>query len=50
LGFAVIGCLVAGLVGIFMALGMRSGTDVLFCLLGSVAAFALVFHVYLRRD
>lgn len=50
LGFAVIGCLVAGVVGILMATSMRSGFDVLCCLLASVAAFGLVFHIYLRRD
>ena len=50
MGFAVIGCLVAGVVGILMATSMRSGFDVLCCLLASVAAFGLVFHIYLGRD
>ena len=48
-GFAVLGCLVAGGVGIAKALGMESGFDVLLCLLGSVAAFGMVFYVYLRK-
>ena len=50
LGFAVMGCLLAGFVGVFMAMSMHSGIDVLLCLLGSVAAFGLVFHIYLGRD
>lgn len=49
LGFAVLGCMVAGGVGIAKALNMERGLDVLFCLLGSVAAFGVVFYVYLRR-
>jgi len=50
LGFAVIGCLVAGAVGIFKAMSMESAGGVLLCLLGSVAAFGMVFYVYLRKD
>ncbi|MHB8519972.1 MAG: hypothetical protein ACYDH9_04370 [Limisphaerales bacterium] len=49
LGFAVIGCLVAGTVGVLKALSMESGFDVLLCLLGSVAAFGAVFYVYLGK-
>jgi hypothetical protein len=49
LGFAVLGCLVAGGVGILKALSMESGFDVLLCLLGSVAAFGMVFYIYFRR-
>ena len=49
-GFAVLGCLVAGFVGISRALYMQSGFDVLLCLLGSVAAFGMVFYIYFRRD
>lgn len=47
LGLAVLGCLTAGGAGIIMALSMRSGFDVLLCLLGSVAAFGMVFYTYL---
>ena len=50
LGVAVLGCLVAGTVGIFKALAMESGIGVLCCLLASVAAFGAVAYVYLRRD
>jgi hypothetical protein len=50
LGFAVIGCLVAGTVGILKAMSMESAGGVFLCLLGSVAAFGLVFCVYLRKD
>jgi hypothetical protein len=49
LGFAVIGLLAAGAVGVLKALTMVSGVDVLLCLLGSVAAFGAVFYIYLAR-
>jgi len=49
IGFAVLGCLVAGGVGILKVLAMERGFDVLLCLLGSVAAFGMVFYVYFRR-
>ena len=48
-GFAVLGCLVAGGVGIAKALDMNNGLDVLLCLLGSVAAFGMVFYIYFGR-
>src|ERR1700760_2112514 len=37
--FAVMGCMIAGLAGIVKAFSMANGYDVLFCLLGAVAAF-----------
>ena len=49
-GFAVLGCLVAGTVGILKALGMESGIDVLLCLLASVAAFGTVLYICFRRN
>ena len=49
LGLAVIGCFVAGAVGIAKAFSMDSGVDVLLCLLGSVVAFGAVFYVYLGK-
>jgi hypothetical protein len=49
IGFAVLGCLVAGGVGILKALSMESGFDVLLCLLGSVAAFGTVFLLYFHK-
>jgi uncharacterized membrane protein YuzA (DUF378 family) len=49
LGFAVLGCLVAGAVGILKALDMHSGFDVLLCLLGSVTAFGAIFYLYLAK-
>jgi len=49
-GFAVLGCLVAGAVGIAKASGMESGFDVLLCLLGSIAAFGVVFYIYFRKS
>ncbi len=50
MGFAVLGCLVAGAVGIAKASGMESGFDVLLCLLGSIAAFGVVFYIYFRKS
>lgn len=50
LGFAVIGCLIVGATGITKALSMESGLDVLLCLLGSVAAFGLIFYLYFQRS
>jgi len=48
-GFAVLGCLVAGGVGIVKALSMESGLGVLLCLLGSVAAFGMVYYIYFGK-
>ena len=48
-GFAVLGCLIAGGVGIAKALDMDRGLDVLLCLLGSVASFGVVFYIYFGR-
>ena len=49
-GFAILGCLVAGVVGIFKAMSMESGGGVALCLLASVAAFGTVAWLYLRKD
>jgi hypothetical protein len=49
-GFAILGCLVAGIIGIFKAITMESGGGVFLCLLGSVAAFGTVAYIYLRRE
>jgi hypothetical protein len=49
LDWAVLGCLIAGGVGIFKAYGMNSPSGVLLCLLGAVAAFGLVIFVHLRK-
>jgi hypothetical protein len=49
LGFAVIGLLVAGTVGVVKAMSMASGIDVLLCLLGSVAAFGAVYFIYFGK-
>ena len=48
-GFAVLGCLVAGGVGIIKALSMESGSGVLLCLLGSVACFGMVYYIYFGK-
>jgi hypothetical protein len=49
LDWAVFGCLAAGGVGIIKALDTDSPSGVLLCLLGSVAAFGMVFYVHLRK-
>jgi hypothetical protein len=50
IGFAVLGLLVTGVVGIGKAIGMHRGADVLLCLLGSVAAFGTVIYIYFHKD
>jgi hypothetical protein len=47
--WAVLGCLVAGAVGIYKACVMDTPLSVLLCLLGSVAAFGLVIYVHFRK-
>jgi hypothetical protein len=49
LGLAVIGCIIAGAVGIAKALSMDSGFGVLLCLVGSVVSFGAVFYIYLGK-
>ena len=49
IGFAVLGLLAAGFVGISKALSMNSGSSVLFCLLGSVVAFGAVIYIYFGK-
>ena len=48
-GFAVLGLLVAGGVGVLKALSMDTGFDVMLCLLGSVAAFGAVYYIYFGK-
>ena len=43
---AVLGCLLAGMVGVIKASTMASGLDVLLCLWGSVLAFGVAIGVY----
>jgi UDP-N-acetylmuramyl pentapeptide phosphotransferase/UDP-N-acetylglucosamine-1-phosphate transferase len=47
--FAVIGCLIAGIVGVIKALNMAHGFDVLLCLLGATVAFGMALCVYFWR-
>jgi hypothetical protein len=49
MGFAVLGCLAAGSIGLVKALNMQTGLDVLLCLLGSVTAFGTVFYIYFGK-
>jgi hypothetical protein len=44
--FAVVGCLITGLVGVIKALTMAGGVDVLLCLLGATVAFGTALCVY----
>jgi hypothetical protein len=46
---AVIGCLIAGIVGVIKASTMASGLDVLLCLWGSVLAFGVAIGVYVWK-
>jgi hypothetical protein len=48
-GFAVLGCLAAGTIGIFKAISV-AGVPAAACLLASVAAFGTVCYIYFRRD
>jgi len=47
-GFAVLGCLAAGTIGIFKAMNAE-GVGAGLCLLASVAAFGTVFYTYFRK-
>ena len=49
-GFAVLGCLVAGSAGILKAMSMETGSGVLLCLLGSVVAFGMVYYIYFGKE
>jgi hypothetical protein len=49
LGYAVLGCLVAGTIGVFKAFG-TDGSDAAWCLLASVAAFGAVAYIYLQKS
>ena len=49
LGFAILGLLAAGTVGVLKAWSMDGGFDVLLCLLGSVASFGAVFYIYFGK-
>lgn len=49
IGFAILGLLAAGFVGISKAASMNSGSSVLLCLLGSVVAFGTVVYIYFRK-
>lgn len=47
---AVVGCLIAGIVGVIKASTMASGLDVLLCLWGAVLAFGVATGVYFWRQ
>jgi len=44
--FAVVGCLLTGVVGVFKAFSMTGGIDVLLCLVGATIAFGTALCVY----
>jgi 4-amino-4-deoxy-L-arabinose transferase-like glycosyltransferase len=48
-GYAVLGCLVAGTIGIIKAIGMADAGAAA-CLLAAVAAFGTVCYVYFRKS
>ena len=47
-GYAVLGCLAAGTIGIFKAMNLE-GVGAAACLLASVAAFGTVCYIYFRK-
>jgi len=47
---AVLGCLIAGMVGVIKASTMANGIDVLLCLWGAVLAFGLAIGVYFWKQ
>jgi len=47
-GYAVLGCLAAGTIGIIKAIGMED-LGAAACLLASVAAFGTVCYIYFRK-
>ena len=49
-GWAVLGCLSAGGVGIFRALTIESANGVFLCLMASVIAFYVVYHMYHHKS
>ena len=50
LGYAVLGLLATGSIGLIKALEMNRASDVLLCLLSSTAAFGAILCMYLRRN
>jgi len=48
-GYAVLGCIAAGTIGIFKAV-WTDGTGAAACLLASVVAFGTICHIYFRKD
>ena len=50
LGFAVMGCCVAGSIAVYKAMTMTTGAGVLLCVLAAIAAFGTVAFIYLRKD
>ena len=48
-GYAVLGCLVAGTIGIIKAIGMTDAGAAA-CLLAAVAAFGTVCYIYFRKS
>jgi 4-amino-4-deoxy-L-arabinose transferase-like glycosyltransferase len=48
-GYAVLGCLVAGTIGIIKAIGMADAGAAA-CLLAAVAAFGTVCYIYFRKS
>ena len=44
--FAVLGCMIAGIVGVIKAVSMVKGFDVLLCLMGAIGAFGTALCVY----
>jgi hypothetical protein len=49
LGFIIFGLLSAGAVGLVKAIIVASGVEVMCCLLGSIAAFGVLYYIYFGK-
>lgn len=48
-GYAVLGCIVAGTIGIYKA-AWANGVDAAACLVASVVAFGTICYIYFRKE
>ena len=48
-GYAVLGCFIAGVIGIYKAM-VTDGISSAACLLAAIAAFGTICYIYFRRD
>jgi FtsH-binding integral membrane protein len=48
-GFAILGCLIAGVIALFKAFVASTGLDTLLCTVGAVLAFGAVIWIYCSK-